>query len=241
MSEANNGEVDGADMSPTVGKLFEALSKAQGEILGAKKDATNPHFKSAYADLASIWDACRRQLAAHNLCVIQTTKPIGGNGVCIVTTLGHSSGEWIRGELYLPSSKADAQGFGSAITYGRRYALSAMVGVAPEDDDGNAASAPRPQYGPIKAPAPTHFSNTIGATNATPSLEGQLFGSVSLIERAVDANQMLAEAKTMGELNEAKEFIGTLKAEGLPEVHLKKLRELYAKRKVELSGVSAAG
>lgn len=125
--------------SASIAALADALAKAQGKIKGAIKDATNPHFKSSYADLASVWDACRDQLATQGLAVIQTTAN-GINGVTIVTTLAHSSGEWIRGELTLKPVKEDPQGVGSAITYARRYALAAMVGIAPEDDDGNAAS-----------------------------------------------------------------------------------------------------
>lgn len=125
--------------SESIAKLAEALSKAQGKIKGASKDTANPFFKSKYADLASVWDACREQLSAHGLSVIQTTDN-APEGVCVVTTLAHSSGEWIRGKLTMQPVKNDPQGVGSAITYARRYALAAMVGVAPEDDDGNAAS-----------------------------------------------------------------------------------------------------
>lgn len=129
--------------SESIAKLAEALSKAQGKIKGAAKDTANPFFKSKYADLASVWDACRDQLSAHGLSVIQTTED-GLEYVTIITTLSHSSGEWIRGRLTMKPVKNDPQGVGSAITYARRYALAAIVGVAPEDDDGEAASG-RPQ------------------------------------------------------------------------------------------------
>lgn len=138
--------------SETIGKLAEALSKAQAEMEGAKKGATNPHFNRKYADLASVWDACRGPLTANNLAVAQLMqKAEDTNSVCVVTTLIHSSGEWISGELNVPVAKRDPQGFGSAITYARRYTLMAMVGIAPEDDDGNAASQPvLTQAGPSK-------------------------------------------------------------------------------------------
>lgn len=125
--------------SETIGKLAEALSKAQAKIKGATKDTANPFFKSKYADLASVWDACRDALTANGLSIVQTMGD-GVGGVTVITTLAHSSGEWIRGSLTLKPVKEDPQGVGSAITYARRYALAAMVGVAPEDDDGNAAS-----------------------------------------------------------------------------------------------------
>jgi len=130
--------------SESIAKLSEALSKAQGKIKGAAKDTANPFFKSKYADLASVWDACRDQLSTHGLSVIQTTED-SPDGATVVTTLSHSSGEWIRGRLTLKPVKNDPQGVGSAITYARRYALAAIVGVAPEDDDGNVASGNQPR------------------------------------------------------------------------------------------------
>lgn len=125
--------------SEQINELAAALAKAQGAIKGATKDTKNDFFKSKYADLASVWDACRDQLAANGLSVIQTMDD-AERGITVVTTLAHSSGQWIRGRLTMRPVKDDPQGVGSAITYARRYALAAMVGVAPEDDDGNAAS-----------------------------------------------------------------------------------------------------
>jgi len=125
--------------SETIGKLADALSKAQGQIKGASKDVKNEFFKSKYADLASVWDACRDALSTNGLCVAQTMDG-GVESVTVNTTLIHTSGEWISGSLTLKPVKADPQGIGSAATYARRYSLAAMVGVAPEDDDGNAAS-----------------------------------------------------------------------------------------------------
>lgn len=128
--------------SDSIAALAGALAKAQGKIEGAAKDSANPFFKSKYADLASVWEACRVHLSVNGLSVIQTTSD-SDRGVTVITTLAHSSGEWIRGYLTLKPVKDDPQGAGSAITYARRYALAAMVGVAPEDDDGNAASGKR--------------------------------------------------------------------------------------------------
>ncbi|MDP2362296.1 MAG: ERF family protein, partial [Ignavibacteria bacterium] len=107
----------------------------------ARKDSANPFFKSVYADLASVWEACRQALSTNGLCVIQTTDNDNGS-VIVITTLIHSSGQWIRGKLRIKPVKDDPQGIGSAITYARRYALAAIVGVAPdegEDDDGEGA------------------------------------------------------------------------------------------------------
>lgn len=126
-------------MSPTIGKLAGALAKAQGLIRGAVKDSENPYFKSSYADLASVWEACRDALSKNDLAVIQTTEP-DDKGIVVVTTLAHSSGEWMRGKLRVIPAKNDAQAIGSVITYMRRYSLAAIVGIAQVDDDGNAAT-----------------------------------------------------------------------------------------------------
>ena len=126
------------EQSTEIGALAEALAKAQGKITGALKDSANPFFKSKYADLASVWDACREQLAANGLAVVQ----VNGNEaerVTVTTTLIHSSGQWVRGSCSAKPAKDDAQGIGSVITYLRRYGLAAIVGVAQVDDDGEAA------------------------------------------------------------------------------------------------------
>lgn len=126
--------------SDQINDLAAALVKAQGKIGGAKKDSTNPHFKSSYADLASVWDAVREPLSANGLAVVQWPRTVE-NGVEIETMIAHSSGQWMSDILWMPAAKMDAHGLGSAITYGRRYALMSVCGVAPVDDDANAAVA----------------------------------------------------------------------------------------------------
>lgn len=131
--------------STTIGALAAALAKAQAAMPNASKDATNPHFKSRYADLASIWDACRKPLTENGLAVIQAPVSAEPGYVGLTTTLLHSSGEWISETVGAPLTQNTAQSVGSALTYLRRYALAAMVGVAPDDDDGNPASQPQSQ------------------------------------------------------------------------------------------------
>lgn len=127
--------------SEQINELAAALAKAQAAIQPAAKDKQNPAFRSRYADLASVWDACRAALAENGLSVVQIPTDAGEGRIGLITTLLHSSGQWISGLLVLPLVKNDPQGAGSALTYARRYALSAMVGVvADEDDDGNSAS-----------------------------------------------------------------------------------------------------
>ena len=125
--------------SPTIAKLADALAKAQSAIKAAAKDSENPHFRSKYADLASVWEACREPLTSHGLSVVQLPFA-NGQRIGVTTILLHSSGEWLQSEVEVQPQKADAQGAGSAITYLRRYSLAAVASVAPDDDDGNAAS-----------------------------------------------------------------------------------------------------
>ncbi len=129
--------------SEHIGELAKALAAAQGEIEGAVKDAENPFFKSSYADLTAVWGACRGALVKQELAVIQVADIAEDGSVSLITTLAHSSGEWISGAYPIRPVKDDPQSMGSATTYARRYSLAALVGVAPkgEDDDGNAASA----------------------------------------------------------------------------------------------------
>jgi hypothetical protein len=127
--------------SETIGKLAEALAKAQAVIESAKKDAENPFFKSTYADLASVWDVARRPLSDNGLSVSQLPGISEGQKVRLQTILMHSSGEWLSSDFDMPYLKADPQAVGSALTYARRYSLAAIVGiVAEEDDDGNSAA-----------------------------------------------------------------------------------------------------
>lgn len=139
--------------SEAVDQIFDAMAKAQAAFKMAKKDSVNPHFKSRYADFASVLDACRDGLTANKLTVFQDVTRTNGS-VEISTRIGHSSGQWIEfGPLSLPLTKPDAQGVGSCTTYGRRYALSAALGLASEeDDDANAAVSTKSQAVASKIP-----------------------------------------------------------------------------------------
>jgi hypothetical protein len=126
--------------SETINELAAALSAAQGKITGALKDSANPFFKSKYADLASVWDACRAALSENGLAVIQTTENVTPEQIVVVTTLAHKSGQYIKGVLAMTPKDTSPQAYGSCLTYARRYALAAIVGVAQIDDDANAAT-----------------------------------------------------------------------------------------------------
>lgn len=132
-------------------KLAAALAKAQGEIEGAIKDKSNPAFRSKYADLGAVWDAIREPFSKNGLSVVQFPRR-DGNSVEVETILLHASGQWMSGTFSVPTAKQDAHGFGSATTYARRFSLSAVCGVAPVDDDGNAAAGKANTH----IPASTH-------------------------------------------------------------------------------------
>jgi len=128
------------EQSESIAALAKALAKTQATIEGAVKGKANPAFKGTkYADLKSVWEACREQLVTNGLSIAQFPGEMIANSMTLTTQLSHESGEWMRATLSIPLSKVDAQGYGSAVTYARRYALAAVVGVCPEDDDGNAA------------------------------------------------------------------------------------------------------
>ena len=127
--------------SESIKELAVALSKMQSEIRGYKEDSNNPFFKSKYGDLTSVWAAIRESLTKNNLSVVQTMGMSDKEGYVIVETmLLHSSGEYITGRLELKPDKPGPQAIGSAVTYGRRYSLAAITGIAPEDDDAEGAT-----------------------------------------------------------------------------------------------------
>lgn len=129
---------DMSHKSEEIGQLAKALAGTQAELRGALKDAQNPFFKSKYADLESVWEAARGPLSKNGLAISQTTE-ITEKGPVLTTWLIHASGEWISGQMPIISSKSDAQSLGAAITYARRFALAAIVGIVQTDDDGETA------------------------------------------------------------------------------------------------------
>lgn len=123
--------------------IATALVKAQREFGPALKSSTNPHFKSKYADLAACVEAVIDGLNNNGIALVQPMHE-SENGVTVETLFVHESGEMLSaGKLHVPAAKQDPQGYGSALTYARRYSLMAACGIAPEDDDGNAAKGPK--------------------------------------------------------------------------------------------------
>jgi hypothetical protein len=125
--------------------IASALVKAQKAFGPALKTSTNPHFKSRYADLAACVEAVIGGLNDNGIALIQRNS-LDDAGVTVETVFVHESGEMLEcGKLHVPAAKHDPQGYGSALTYARRYSLMAACGIAPEDDDGNAGSKPAPK------------------------------------------------------------------------------------------------
>jgi hypothetical protein len=149
--------------SEQLGELATALALAQSLIEGAKKDSDNPFFKSHYADLASIWDACRKQLTGAGLAVVQMPFTDGTN-IGVQTILLHASGQWIESSVSAAAKDLGPQAVGSVITYLRRYALAAVAGVPQIDDDAEAATdhAPMPSQ-----PTTTKTAEVVGGLRVT--------------------------------------------------------------------------
>jgi hypothetical protein len=184
-------DAEASTTRPPIDHLAAALAKAQGQIHAAEKSRKNEHFRSKYATLADVWDACRGPLSANGLSVAQLVRAADG-GVEVETVLLHASGQSISSVLALPVAQNTAQGLGSAITYGRRYGLAAMVGVAPdEDDDGNAASGttsqraePRGQSARAAAPSQQGKADAEGHDGGQKAAADKLHGlRTSVIER----------------------------------------------------------
>jgi hypothetical protein len=167
-------------MSNSIGNLAAALAAAQAEMKPAKETANNPAFRSKYADLTSCFEACNAVLPKHKLSISQVMVAAPEGYVSVQTLLLHESGEWLSSVCTL---KADgnrgvnaAQAAGSAITYARRYGLTAIVGLATDDDDGNAAGAPVQPQQRRQAPAPAPRQQAAPAPAPQPKQEGELDG-----------------------------------------------------------------
>lgn len=200
--------------------LAKALVAAQKATESIKKAATNPAFKSKYADLAHVVEGVVPALNAAGVMVLQCPG-FDGRLVSVTTTFLHETGSSITSTLHVQPSKTDAQGVGSAITYARRYALLAMAGGAPEDDDGNAASGPRQERSEPKRVDPKPPTLNERAKRLAATLKGVTTG---------------AELKRAYELGAG--LCSELDAKD-PEA-LAEINDLYAKREADLTERQAA-
>jgi hypothetical protein len=183
--------------SNELGNLATALAIVQGALKPAVKDEKNAFFKNVYAGLGSVWDSCRQLLSENGLSVTQLNLP-AENGVIVETVLLHKSGEWISGQIFLPLTKQDPQAVGSATTYGRRYGLSAIIGiVADADDDAESAQGRRPASSVPARAVPMSDSNGAPQSAQIATLK-RLIADKKLPTNTVDFSKLTyatAEAK----------------------------------------------
>ena len=175
--------------------IFAALAAAQMEMGKAVKDTKNEHFRSKYADLASVMDACMGALNKHGICVMQPTGE-DETGRYVKTILAHTTGETVECRVPLIVGKNDMQGYGSAVTYARRYGLMSMAGIAPEDDDGNAA-AKSPPVIDERAAFDAEVSQTIRAIGREKTLEslGAMWTDLNRTSPAIAKDGRVIKAK----------------------------------------------
>ncbi len=169
--------------SDSISNLATALVAAQKNIKAVAKDSVNPHFRNRYASLDAMVESVRPTLAAHGLAVVQgATSPITDSdgalcGFAVETMLLHASGEWLLNSAIMPLSKVDAQGAGGAMTYGRRYGLSALLALATEDDDdGHSAGQAQPRATAAPRSAATNASNGASTARGAVTVKVMPFG-----------------------------------------------------------------
>lgn len=187
-------------------EIASALVRAQKAFGPALKTSTNPHFRSRYADLSACVEAVIEGLNSNGIALIQMTHD-SESGVCVETLFLHESGESLSaGKLHVPASKQDAQGYGSALTYARRYSLMAACGIAPEDDDGNAASRT-----PIKAkvdapvvPKPTKEETKakVDAQWWTPEVETELNAIADKVNAFLVGREQIKEGQNWKDIQD---------------------------------------
>ena len=209
-------------MTTTKDSLASAMAKAFAAIEGATKSANNPHFKSKYADLTSVIEAIKPALVANGLFFTQSPRP-NDKGVEIETILHHASGEvFSLGSLFVPADKNNAQAFGSALTYARRYALVTAFGVPVEDDDGNAAAAAPPKREPqvelINDADCVEVTNLLRATKADTKAFLGYFGvpATSKLTTAQAPTAIAMLRKKLAEAAQADALDDTLEGDKIP-------------------------
>ena len=184
--------------SDSIMNLAKALAAAQSVIGHAHKDSNNPFFKSKYADLASVWDACRKPLTDNGLSVTQLLSNDGPKIIC-TTILMHESGEFIGSDFFMLPKDDTPQAGGSCATYLRRYALQSIVGIAPDDDDGSAASGRGNNY------AQTDYSKkTTPSPMAAPSGQGNSYAA-SATQGKFDPSNEAHKSSALGFLEKKKQ------------------------------------
>ena len=214
------------ETSASIVALTGAIIKVQGGISGVHKDAANPHFKSRYASLENVIDTARPALQEAKIAFTQAPGLVVDGCVEVTTMLVHESGEWMRSTLHVPLGKRDPQGVGSAITYGCRYSLMAMLGLPPTDDDGEAAME-RGTPNTVTGPAIVKTTLSLKTTSSTELKRQGVFGKIQA---------ELAECQTVNEVNVCGFGWSKIAAdEGWNKTFHDAVREEFDKRRDELA------
>lgn len=206
-------------MSESITNLATALAKAQAEIRPAIFDSTNPHFRSKYASLTAVMEACRDALSKNQIAVVQGASVVDG-AVVVNTLLLHASGEYISDELSMPFAQATPQQIGSSLSYCRRYSLASLVGITADDDDAEAAM-PKPQnqgqgfkdvqVTPVKEQGKPSISNT-------PEVKTKESKAKRVSNRAALIRKIFQTSTTLGmNISALKEFISKVTGKSIAE------------------------
>lgn len=206
------------EMSQDITKLVAALHAAQGELRAVAKDATNPHFKNRYATLENVTDTARPVLQKHGIAWTQAPGELVDGAITLTTMLMHTSGQWMRSHFQMPLSKRDPQGTGSAITYACRYALMAVLGLPPTDDDAESATDRAAHVQPQKNSQPAR-------RQPTPDDDDRVVAS---LVAAMNLARTPAELKKWNDDNKAV-------IEALPDEPFARVKAAFNDRKNELN------
>jgi len=183
--------------SETIEKIALALVKAQSEMGNAIKDSANPFFKSKYADLNAIREACMPALSKHGIALLQPTVSIDGKNY-VETILMHESGQWISGLTEILFTKQnDAQAQGSGITYARRYGMQSFVNIGADDDDGNTASVQPKQQPTQPTKKPYLERGTANFTAVINAINKGMVNSIDLVKQKYDLLEPIEDELTL--------------------------------------------
>jgi len=211
--------------SETIKELVTALTAFQGKMTAVRKDSINPFYKSKYASLDTIWETIRKPLSENGLSIAQTINLIEGKRV-LETTLYHISGEWISGVQLVNPVRDDPQALGSAISYARRYSLSAMLGIVADEDDDAESATPKKSKAPEKPVSPPaskidHDVKVIASASITEAQTKKIYATAKEKQLSPDEakayinktfNKNFAKELTKAEASTMIEFLNEIKS-----------------------------
>ena len=207
-------------------ELYKALHRVQGVIRGVKRDAKNPHFKNSYATLEQVTDTIRQHMQDAGLIWFQMPGRITDGGIEVTTVIAHAeSGEEIRSVMEVPLGKRDPQGAGSALTYGQRYSLMAILGLPPTDDDAETSIARADTHPAPEKSTPPIVEKKGGVSAA------QLKESGAWPATIAELDNDLLDVKTLRQFNELRaDYLAGVRKDGWPEKWVASLDDEFEKR-----------